>query len=142
MSAPSANVSSSRASCNSMDFSHSKRERPPSRDGPLIVSQALWSLMRTRTVRRPEAIYPCTRCVERWARCLNSPTTRNLRSISCAIHKTFFYCSGANIGSHEGSIIGFCSKSLSVSAGIYLRLTTTRNIYSSNHSSVMIRLPL
>ena len=51
------------------------------------------------------------------------------------------YSSPAKSGSQAGSCTGFCSSRRSVSAGTYLRSTTRRNIYSSNHSSVMIRWP-
>ena len=52
------------------------------------------------------------------------------------------YSSGANIGSQAGSIVGFCLSISRISCGTYLRSTTRRNIYSLNHSSVMMRLPL
>ena len=38
------------------------------------------------------------------------------------------YSSGWNIGSQEGSMMGFWSKSFSVLAGMYFRSTTRRNM--------------
>lgn len=38
------------------------------------------------------------------------------------------YSSGANIGSQDGSMIGFCSSNFIMSAGTYFFSTTTRNI--------------
>ena len=51
------------------------------------------------------------------------------------------YSSGANIGSQEGSMIGFCSSIFMISAGTYFFSITTRNMYSLNHSSVIIKFP-
>ena len=52
------------------------------------------------------------------------------------------YSSGANIGSHAGRRTGFCFKIFSTFSGTYFFSTTRRNMYSLNHSSVMIRWPL
>ena len=51
------------------------------------------------------------------------------------------YSSPAKRGSHAGRSVGFCSKSFNVAAGTKRFSTTRRNIYSSNHSSVMMRCP-
>lgn len=48
------------------------------------------------------------------------------------------YSSGANIGSQAGSLIGFCLRSFSTFSGTYCLLSTKRNMYSLNHSSVMM----
>lgn len=48
------------------------------------------------------------------------------------------YSSGANIGSQAGSLIGFCLRSFATLSGTYCLLSTKRNMYSLNHSSVMI----
>ena len=47
----------------------------------------------------------------------------------------------ANIGSHAGNRIGFCFNTSSTFSDEYLVSTTNRNIYSLNHSSVMMRYP-
>ena len=52
------------------------------------------------------------------------------------------YSSGWNIGSQAGSRMGFWSKYFMMEAGTYFLSTTRRNMYSSNHSSVMMMLPL
>ena len=52
------------------------------------------------------------------------------------------YSSGANIGSQEGSRMGFCCMRARMSAGTYFFSTTRRNMYSLNHSSVMMILPM
>ena len=44
------------------------------------------------------------------------------------IDSCYSYSSGANIGSQEGSMIGFCSMSFIMSAGTYFFSTTTRNM--------------
>ena len=51
------------------------------------------------------------------------------------------YSSPAKRGSHAGRSVGFCSKSFKVAAGTKRFSTTRRNMYSSNHSSVMMRWP-
>ena len=51
------------------------------------------------------------------------------------------YSSPAKRGSHAGRSVGFCSKSFNVAAGTKRFSTTRRNMYSSNHSSVMMRWP-
>ena len=51
------------------------------------------------------------------------------------------YSSGRNIGSQAGSMMGFWSKYFMREAGTYFLSTTRRNMYSSNHSSVMMMLP-
>ena len=61
--------------------------------------------------------------------------------ISITYYNIALYSSGANIGSQEGSMIGFCSSIFMISAGTYFFSTTTRNMYSLNHSSVIIKLP-
>ena len=48
------------------------------------------------------------------------------------------YSSGANIGSQAGSLIGFCLRSFATLSGTYCLLSTKRNMYSLNHSSVMM----
>ena len=48
------------------------------------------------------------------------------------------YSSGANIGSQAGSLIGFCLRSFAMLSGTYFLLSTKRNMYSLNHSSVMM----
>ena len=48
------------------------------------------------------------------------------------------YSSGANIGSQAGSLIGFCLRSFATLSGTYFLLSTKRNMYSLNHSSVMM----
>ena len=48
------------------------------------------------------------------------------------------YSSGINIGSQAGSNSGSCFSIFRTSAGTYFSSATRRNIYSSNHSSVMM----
>ena len=48
------------------------------------------------------------------------------------------YSSGANMGSQAGSLIGFCLRSFAMLSGTYFLLSTKRNMYSLNHSSVMM----
>ena len=61
---------------------------------------------------------------------------------SKVVHRRIiYYSSGANIGSQAGSIIGLLSNIFRYFSGIYLLSITTRNIYSLNHSLVMIRKP-
>ena len=48
------------------------------------------------------------------------------------------YSSGANIGSQAGSLIGFCLRSFATLSDTYFLLSTKRNMYSLNHSSVMM----
>ena len=74
------------------------------------------------------------------------PPTRRSSSSSArspsAGQNRMVYSSGRNIGSQAGSIIGFWSKYFMREAGTYFLSTTRRNMYSSNHSSVMMMLPL
>ena len=51
------------------------------------------------------------------------------------------YSSGANIGSHAGRRTGVWFSISRTSAGTYFFSTTSLNIYSLNHSSVIIRQP-
>lgn len=49
------------------------------------------------------------------------------------------HSSPAKSGSHAGSLVGVCFMRSSTEAGTYFLSTTRRNMYSSNHSSVMMR---
>lgn len=63
---------------------------------------------------------------------------------STTVHRRSFksvHCSGANIGSQAGKRIGFCFRISNTLGVANFFSTTRRNMYSSNHSSVIIRCP-
>ena len=64
------------------------------------------------------------------------------RAILLLYNKISLYSSPLNKGSHAGSLTGVCLVSSSTLVGTYFLSMTTRNMYSLNHSSVMMRWPL